>query len=105
MQKSWCLKNCVLAPLDQPVPTTISDTLVSGIVGMSAQHLAVAAPADIAVSRNLMCFWCPIVSLHVPPMLREVNPSHALEVTCMCVHSGVSLQFTTPTTSHQAHQR
>lgn len=94
----------MLAPLDQPVPTTVSDTLVSGIVGMSARHLAVVAPADIAVSRNLMCFCCPIVSLHVPP-LYEVNLSHALEVTCMCVHSGVSLQFTTPTTSHQAYQR
>lgn len=35
-----------------PVPTTISDTLVSGLRGMSAHHLAVAAPADIAVSRN-----------------------------------------------------
>jgi len=95
--------------LAQLVSMSILDTLVWGPGGRSVHSLVFDAPAatHTAVSRShgtlaIGALPSPFVLL---PMLCAPNLSNVLEVRSMCVHSGMSLQYTAPSTSHQAHQR
>lgn len=78
-----------------------------GDFGRSADSLVLIAPVDthIAVSRkhdtHVGALLSPFTLL---AMLCAVDPPHVVEVSCMFVHSGLSLQSTTSSASQEAHQ-